>query len=127
MLPGHLRAAMVVFLPALGSSLPAWQTLAARDDDKANWTPTSVVQNEAPKVKEDRPRGADGSSQKNQPYTAAVEVRDLRADAPIPDAHLEFVYEGAKKTASTDSLPRRTGSESPTFSHYRPFATGQRS
>jgi RNA polymerase sigma factor (sigma-70 family) len=104
MFMSNLRAAVVVVLAAMGSSLLAWQTLAARDDDQAQQTPKLETKTDSPKVKDDTTRRAGDSSQKNQTYTAAIEVRDLSTNAAIRDAHLECSYEGgAKITATTDS------------------------
>jgi RNA polymerase sigma factor (sigma-70 family) len=99
----NLKAAAVVILAATGSSLLAWQTLAARDDDRAHQTIELKPQTDFPKVSDAAQHRADASPQKMQPYMAAIEVRDLSTNAVIPDAHIECSYEkGAKVTATTD-------------------------
>ena len=52
----NLRAAAVVILAAVGSSLLAWQSLAARDDDKARQTTELKPPTDSPKVKDAAPR-----------------------------------------------------------------------
>jgi RNA polymerase sigma factor (sigma-70 family) len=106
----HLRAAVIVILAAIGSSLLAWHSLAARDDHRTDERPKLSVQTGSPEVKDDTTQDGRGSSGKNEPYTAVVEVRDLATNAPIADAHVECAYEGpksayegAKITATTDS------------------------
>jgi RNA polymerase sigma factor (sigma-70 family) len=100
----NLRAAVVVILAAVGSSLLAWQTMGARDDDKARQTTESKPQIESSGIKDVAPHRADTSPKTTRSYTAAIEVRDLSTDAAIADVHLECLYEeGAKITATTDS------------------------
>jgi RNA polymerase sigma factor (sigma-70 family) len=106
----NLRAAVVVILAAMGSSLLAWQSLASRDDATVRETPRSEVQANSSTAQDSQPRQAVASSSKKKPYTATIEVRDLSTDAPIADAHLECAYEGAQSayegarlTATTDS------------------------
>jgi RNA polymerase sigma factor (sigma-70 family) len=103
MFMSHLRAAVVVILAAMGSSLLAWQSLTARDDVKAHKSPTPGPQADYPKVKDETTRHAGGSSPEKRPFTAIIEVRDLATNAPIPGAHVECAHEGAKITAMTDA------------------------
>jgi RNA polymerase sigma factor (sigma-70 family) len=104
MFMSHLRVAVVVILAAMGSSLLAWQSLVARDDDNAHKTVKLEPKTDSPRVKDDTTRRPGDSSQENQPYTATIEVRDLSTNAAIRDAQLECSYEGgAKIMATTDS------------------------
>ncbi|HEV3122319.1 MAG TPA: RNA polymerase sigma factor, partial [Isosphaeraceae bacterium] len=52
MFMSNLRAAAVVILAAMGSSLLAWQTLAARDDDKTHRAQKVEARTDSPKVTE---------------------------------------------------------------------------
>jgi RNA polymerase sigma factor (sigma-70 family) len=100
----NLRTAAVVILVVMSSSLLAWQTLAARNDNKTQQAPEQAPQTDKPRVKDDAISRANASSQKHNQYTATVEVRDLSTNAPIDDAHVECSYEeGARITGTTDA------------------------
>ena len=100
----NLRTLAVVILAAIGNSLLAWQTLAARDYDEAYQTTEVNRQTDSPKIQDAAAPWADTSPKKTQPYMAAIEVRDVLTNAAIPDAHIECSYEeGAKVTATTDA------------------------
>jgi RNA polymerase sigma factor (sigma-70 family) len=107
----HLRVAVVVILAATGSSLLAWQSLAARDDVGAPRAPTPEPQANSNRVQDEAIRHAGVSSQQEQPYTAMIEVRDLATDAPIPEAHVECAYEGTKSAYEGAKLAATTGSQ----------------
>jgi RNA polymerase sigma factor (sigma-70 family) len=115
MLIGKLKAAMVVLAAVLGSSMLAWQTLAARDDDSAQSAPkpqpprAASAFSSAPKpgsqAEVSKPEdasipGTTADSSKSQPRTITIEARDLLTDTPVLGVQLHLVVHHPDRTQS---------------------------
>ena len=69
MFMSNLRTLAVVILAAIGNSLLAWQTLAARDYDEAHQTTEVNRQTDSPKIQDDTTRPGPMLPQKRLSHT----------------------------------------------------------
>ncbi len=116
MLIGKLKAAMVVLVAVLGSSLLAWHTFAARDDGQAQ--PTSQPQparsaSTPPTSPKPEPQpaatpAAVADTAKTDSRTVTIEARDLLTNAPVSGVQLHWVVHHADSTKS-ESTTDATG------------------
>ena len=92
MLLQHVKAAAIIIVATLGSSLVAWQTLAARDGDQ-NQKPRSpsAANIPAPAIKPQQPPAV--AQVAAQPETnlraITIETRDLLTNAPVLEVSIE--------------------------------------
>ena len=96
MLLSKLKTAGILLFALIGSTVLAWHTIAAWDDDKAHHAHKLERQTDAPKVKDAIPRHTRSAAERKRPFTATIEVRDLTTNAAIRDAQIECAYEGPK-------------------------------